>query len=251
MLRNKLYILKMDYFNFDNINQEINTIGNTIDNTQENIHQQFIVEDYVNDAYVNFKNHVYNNIKYEAPFTSLYNDIQPFIMKRSIDEFPQFSSVFVVNKNHEQYQKLISFLNKICTGISTENIVFDINNKFDLSKINKNKYYIIDLRKDKDTNIGSIQFNNIEYNFVLHTYCIDILNNCKGIFCFADNIEDIPQVYYARNIFGLCDLDNKKLHEFIYRCNSSKIFKTTNPLKQDNRLYGILNGEMWAKYIVF
>jgi hypothetical protein len=194
--------------------------------------------------------------KDHLPLSPIYHNIEPFLLRRTANDFTSFCGLFVIKKNNPEYKRITNFINYFCENEnhalgSSYNLIDRVHSEMQNIDLKTKSYYIIDLRAEPDLSLNPIVFKNKEkvLPFVLNQICVNILNKVRGVIVFADSYQDIPVTLYSRSQFGLTEEKDVDLHNFVHT-GSCKMYHS-QPIKQDNKLYGYINCEMWPTLVYF
>jgi hypothetical protein len=188
------------------------------------------------------------------PISGIYHNVERLVIRRDYSDFQHFCTIFVLGKSNPNYHRVIKLLAQLLTEErqDKQGLVFDLSNKLDLSSLKKKSYYFLDLRAEPDLSVNPITLKNRDkvIENTIELTANDILNNTRGLIVFADSYTQVPNILYARSQWGLTQENGVELHQFIHKGSS----KTTRscPVKNDNdKLYGYITSENWAKIIEY
>ena len=189
-------------------------------------------------------------------FNSINLNVEQFITYRPLSSFTRWLAIICIPTSHKDYQKVLDLFNGL-----THSIESGVKCEYDLSKdlteyekktvISKYKWYTIDLRSQKDDNLKNsinLKFPESTPEWMINLYFNNLYNKMKGLVIFADNINQIPKNMHARSNFGLCDLTETQLTEFLNLATYKRLDNII-PINKDNKIVGYVNGTNWIKLV--
>jgi hypothetical protein len=191
-----------------------------------------------------------NNI----PFDSYNQNVEPFVLYRPLNLYKRWLAIIIIDKNNPKYSQLQLFIddltNQLDKGSSASFNIYDSDYNTNNS-ISKHKWYSIDLRTNKDTNLSNLiqtDIKNTDPSWIRNVYFDKCYNKTKGLIIYADSIKDVPSVLIARSSFGLCTLSGNDLANFLFQ-SVRKVITENNPINKDNSIVGYINCHKWMKLV--
>ena len=183
-----------------------------------------------------------SNASIVRAWDAVENDVSDCILTRNPETFLHSCSSFVIPKNHAKYQAFKDYLMNWYADVRKGNsTTINVQGKFDDSDLDPKAWYIIDLRKDKDTTFTNgvmlEKWAQVDTS-VRNKTLFDIYDRVKGIVIFADTIEDIPATLWTVSVWSMssngCLIapedrrpDTSLLHGCLYRgVNTVPLVKT-------------------------
>ena len=93
----------------------------------------------------------------------------------------------------------------------------------DFHDVNKSSWYVIDLRKDKDTWENEIVLKDLaklsdvpSAAHAISSICFNLYEACKSIVILADSHKHVPCTLFTLSAWGLTEESNQNATDFIY-----------------------------------
>jgi hypothetical protein len=193
------------------------------------------------------------DFKTPQPISGLYHNVEPLVVRRDFSSFPHFCNVFVVKKSNPNYPRLTKIMNSLNRNEKLgPSIEFDLLSNVDtkITELNKKCYYFIDIRKEPSSYVNLSLKNFFEVpKMVRSLVCNQILDNVRGLWVFADSVQDIPTVLMSRSQWGLSEEEGLDLHYFVHKgCSKSPYCL---PKKTKDNLIGFITTEKEGKIVEF
>jgi len=186
-------------------------------------------------------------------WNSIESNVIPLIFKREPQSYMRQSTMFIVSKNHSEYNTLKkSIENWYIDCPKGHTIDIDCTSKFDDTDFQSKCWYVIDLRKDKDTFKNLINLTNFEKlpNFAQCRLSFNIYEKVKGLVIFADSIDDIPDTLKTQAVIGLTSGNTLSLFNLL-RDGCSDSPNRNIPIKRDSTLAGFHRFEAAPTFVQF
>lgn len=186
-------------------------------------------------------------------WNSIESDVVPLIFKRDPSTYMRQTTMFILPKQHPEYINLKKSLeNWYIDTTKGHTIDIDCTAKLDDTDLQSKCWYVIDLRKDKDTFKNSLNLHNIEKlpDFVKCRLAFHIYEKTKGIVIFADAIEDIPYTLRTAAVIGLTHGKTKELFDLL-RDGCTEVPNRSIPIKRDDSLGGYHRFEAAPTFVEF
>lgn len=189
-------------------------------------------------------------------FNNINLNVEQFITYRPLSSFTRWLAIVCIPTSHKDYQKVLDLFNGLCyniePGVKCEyDLTKDLSEYEKKTVISKYKWYTIDLRSQKDEklkNVINLKFPDGSPEWMRNFYFNNLYNKMKGLVIFADNINKIPKNMHARSNFGLCDLTETQLSEFLYVATYKRLDNII-PINETNKIVGYVNGTNWIKLV--
>ena len=186
-------------------------------------------------------------------WNSIESDVIPLIFKRDPQSYMRQTTMFIVQKQHQDYDALKKCLeNWYIDCPKGHTIDIDCTAKFDDTEFQSKCWYVIDLRKDKDTFKNSINLTNLDKlpTFAQCRLSFHIYEKVKGIVIFADEVDDIPETLKTQAVIGLTSGNTPNLFNLLRDgCTDSP--NRNIPIKRDNTLGGYHRFEAAPTFVKF
>ena len=189
-------------------------------------------------------------------FNSINLNVEKFITYRPLSSFTRWLAIVCIPTSHKDYQKVLDLFNGLChnieSGIKCEyDLTKDLSEYAKKTAISKYKWYTIDLRSQKDEKLKNsidLKFPEATPEWMRNFYFNNLYNKMKGLVIFADNINQIPKNMHSRSNFGLCNLTEAKLSEFLHLATYKRLDNII-PINENNQIVGYVNGTNWIKLV--
>ena len=180
-------------------------------------------------------------------------ELYPLLLSREPQSYSHQCSIFLVKKDHPDYDRLCKTISNWYSEIprGTE-VKIDGFEKYSLDEFTPKSWAIWDFRKDKGNFSNKIQFTHWN-ELSPHTknrIAFEIYERVKGLVVFADSIHDVPNVLRSLCIFGCSEQNTDELYHFLME-TCFTVPKNEIPYRTDNRLLGFTKMEKEPTFIAF
>jgi hypothetical protein len=166
----------------------------------------------------------FGHYRHKVSFNPKEVPIYPLVLKRTVQSYAHVSCIFVVKKQHEKYAHLKQTLQHWYSEVPKgKRVTFDMTGDTDFHDFNKTSWYVIDLRKEKDTWENEITLKNLDKlanvpsaAHAISSICFNLYEACKSIVIFADSHKHIPCTLFTLAAWGLTEEKNSDATDFIY-----------------------------------